>query len=88
MSLWDVLQGLVGTGGPGAWLYGLVALVLGALGLYTKGRVDSARRRKLDKAQDDLEAHGRMNHADTGDDLSDGERRKRLHDIADRLDRK
>lgn len=88
MSLWDVLQGLVGTGGPGAWLYGLLALVLGALGLYGKGRADSARRQKLDQAQDDLAAHQRMNHAETGDDLSDDERRQRLRDIADQLDRK
>lgn len=61
---------------PNFWPYivaGLGAL-LGAFGIYRKGRKDQRAR----DDREDLKAHGRMNRAETGRNMSDGERRKWL----------
>lgn len=69
-----------------AWLATLLTLVGSAFGLYIKGRADRARKGKMKQDANDLAAHGRMNRANTGEELSDSERRERLQSIADKLD--
>ena len=61
---------------PNIWPYILTGFcaVLGAFGIYRKGRKD--QRAAGDRA--DLKAHKRMNDAETGDGMSDDERRKWL----------
>jgi len=87
------LEGLVSlftTGGSSiyAWLLGLFTVVASVVAVWRKIVTGRDNKHKLDRAEADLDAHERMNDADTGADLSDAERRKRLQSIADRLDGK
>lgn len=84
-GLLETLKGLASGGGPYAWLAGIGVVILGALGLYFKGRADKGRAVKLDKAEDDLAAHERMNDVQDTSDLSDDERRERLHRLGKQL---
>ena len=78
----DLLKTLIGLGAGGssiyAWLLGFLAILGSAFGLYAKGRADRDRKQKLKDAAADLAAHERMNNAETGDGMSDDERRKWL----------
>ncbi len=69
-----------------AWLATLLTLIGSAFGLYIKGHADRARKGKMKQDANDLAAHGRMNRAETGEGLSDPERRERLQSLADKLD--
>lgn len=84
-GLIDMLTGLASGGGPYAWLAGIGVVILGALGLYFKGRADKGRAVKLDKAEDDLAAHERMNDVADTSGLSDDERRERLRRLGEQL---
>lgn len=67
---------LLDGGLPSIWPYILmgVTALLGAFGIYRKGRKDQ----KAAKDRDDLKAHAEMNDAETGAGMSDDERREWL----------
>lgn len=56
--------------------------VLGAAGLYAKGRSDAKAKAENKAMKEDLEAHERINEADLGIGASDAERVERLRDFA------
>jgi hypothetical protein len=64
-----------------AWLVAGLAAVAGIWGLAKR---DARRGADLDAAKQELKAHDRINKADTGAGLSDGDRVKRLRDYAKR----
>lgn len=68
-------------------LYALAALAffVGLLAVYGKGRGDAAAAARLRKLEGEINAHKRINDADTGGGATDAERVKRLHGIADKL---
>lgn len=56
-----------------------VLAVLAALGLaWARGRSAARKKAKTEALEDEVEAHDRINHADTGADLGDDERLERL----------
>lgn len=71
-----LLDLIVGQVLPNFWPYILAAVgaVVGAFGIYRKGRKD--QRSANDRA--DLKTHERMNDAETGDGMSDDQRREWL----------
>lgn len=68
-------------------LYALAALAFfaGLLTVYGRGRSDAAAAARLRKLEGEINAHKRINGADTGGGATDAERVKRLHGIADKL---
>lgn len=68
-------------------LYALATLAFfaGLLAIYGKGRGDAAAAGRLRKLEGEINAHKRINGADTGGGATDAERIKRLHGIADKL---
>lgn len=68
------------------WLYIVAAAsaIAGAVGLYLKGRSDENARRKVGDLEKEVQTNERINRAETGANLSDDERRKRLHKFAER----
>jgi hypothetical protein len=67
------------------WLAALGALIVAFVAAYLKGRGDSAARAENQKLEAEIDAHERINDADTGGGATDGERIKRLRDMADQL---
>lgn len=74
------------------WQLALLAALVFALGFMgirsasLSGRLDRAKARVKDMQQE-LDAHDRLNKADTGSGLSDADRRKHLRDYAERNSR-
>jgi hypothetical protein len=66
---------LAGAWKPFAW-------VIGALGLYTKARLDAKAKAKSTAMKEDLKAHERINEADLSIGATDGERIDRLREFA------
>lgn len=64
-----------------AWLGVAVAA---AWGFYFAGRRSAHRDNEVDELQNEVEAHDRLNKADTGDGDSDDVLRRKLHDFAKR----
>lgn len=56
--------------------------VLGAVGIYAKGRSDAKAKAETKAMKEDLKAHERINEADLGIGASDAERVERLRDFA------
>ena len=56
--------------------------VLGAAGLYAKGRADAKAKAENKAMKEDIKAHERINQADLGIGASDAERIERLRDFA------
>jgi hypothetical protein len=81
-ALWALLTG---GGELWPWLIGLATAFFGAIGLYFKGRSDAKSKARAKQAEADQAAHERMNDADTGENLTDAERRERLRGIARNL---
>jgi hypothetical protein len=52
---------------------------------YLKGRNDSATAARHDQLKSEVDAHERINDADTGGGATDSERIKRLRDMAAQL---
>jgi hypothetical protein len=71
------------------WPYiaGAVTLLLGALGIYAKGRSDARHADTAAKAKAAAKSTKDMNHADTMRDSDDAARIERLRDFAKRNDR-
>ena len=67
------------------WLAALGALIAAFVAAYLKGRGDSAARAETQKLEAEIDAHERINDADTGGGATAGERIKRLRDMADQL---
>jgi len=63
-----------------------IAAAIGAVVLFLTGRASGrakARQRQAEaQAKADQQSHERMNHAETGADMSDDDRTKWLHDFA------
>lgn len=59
-----------------------ILAVLGALGLYVKGRSDAKAKADLRDLKADAKAHERINDADLGIGATDSERVERLRDFA------
>lgn len=70
-------------------LYALAALAFfaGLLAVYGKGRSDAIAAARLRKLEGEINAHKRINGADTGGGATDAERVKRLKAVSDRLGR-
>ena len=66
------------------WLAAILAAAAGALAIYLRGSRDQKAKAKGDKLKQEVQAHDRINQADTGANLSDGERIDRLREFADR----
>ena len=67
------------------WLAALGALIVAFVAAYLKGRGDSAARAENQQLKAEIDAHERINDADTGGGATDGERIKRLRGMADKL---
>lgn len=67
------------------WLAALGALIAAFFAAYLKGRGDSAAQAETQKLKAEIDAHERINDADIGGGATDGERIKRLRDMADKL---
>jgi hypothetical protein len=52
---------------------------------YLKGRADSATAARHDQLKSEVDAHERINDADTGGGSTDSERIKRLREMASQL---
>ena len=52
---------------------------------YFKGRADSAMVAQNQRLRSEMDAHARINDADTGGGATDGERIKRLREMAAKL---
>ena len=78
--IWDLISGLV----PNLWGYVAMAgtAILGALGLYFKGRSDAKGKADLKDLKADIKAHERINDADLGIGATDGERIDWLREFA------
>lgn len=76
----DLLSGLL----PNVWGYlaAAGAALLGALGLYFKGRSDAKAKAETKAVKEDLKAHERINEANLGIGASDAERVERLREFA------
>ena len=76
----DLLSGLL----PNVWGYlaAAGAALLGALGLYFKGRSDAKAKADLRDLKEDMKANERINEADLGIGASDAERVERLREFA------
>ena len=67
------------------WLAAAGALVAAFAMAYFKGRSDSATKAENKQLKSEIDAHERINEADTGGGATDGERIKRLHEMAEQL---
>ena len=67
------------------WLAALGALIAAFVAAYLKGRGDSAARAENQQLKSEINAHERINDADTGGGATDGERIKRLRERADQF---
>ena len=78
--IWDLIPGLL----PNVWGYiaAAGAALLGALGLYLKGRSDAKAKAETKAVKEDLKAHERINEANLGIGASDAERVERLREFA------
>ena len=72
------------TGTLWPYIAAALAALAGMVAVYAKGRADANAKADARRAEDDLQAHERMNHAETGADLDDGGRRDWLRGFADR----
>lgn len=63
----------------------LAALIAAFVAAYFKGRRDSAMVSENQHLKSEIDAHERINDADTGGGATDGERIKRLQHMADKL---
>jgi hypothetical protein len=63
----------------------LAALIAAFVVAYFKGRRDSAMVSENQHLKSEIDAHERINDADTGGGATDGERIKRLQHMADKL---
>lgn len=66
---------------PLAWP---IIKALAVFGVYVKGRSDASAKARADGMRADLDAHERINDADTGAGASDADNRRWLRDYADR----
>ena len=78
--IWDLITGFL----PNVWGYVAAAgpALLGALGLYFKGRSDAKAKADLRDLKEDMKANERINEADLGIGASDAERVERLREFA------
>ena len=63
----------------------IVALIGAFVVAYFKGRRDSSIASENQQLKSEIDAHERINDADTGGGATDGERIKRLRDMANQL---
>jgi hypothetical protein len=61
--------------------------VLAVFGAYGKGRIDQSARGKLKQHKANDKAHERIDNAEIGIGATDDERRRKLHELGDRLKR-
>lgn len=64
-----------------AWA-GAAAVIIG--GAFMAGRRDARNDQQVDELENEVEAHARLNEAETGAGLSDADRRERLRQFADK----
>ena len=76
---------IIGATGIGKWLAGAVVAILGALGLYAKGRGDAKRATETKQLKANEAANDRINKVPDTGDLSDDQRVRELTDVAKRL---
>lgn len=67
------------------YLAALGALVAALAMAYLKGRADKSADARKDQLEMEIDAHERINHADTGGGATDSERIKRLREMAIQL---
>jgi hypothetical protein len=67
------------------WLAALAALIVAFVAAYLKGRGDNATKTENKQLKSEIDAHERINEADTGGGATDGERIKRLREMADQF---
>lgn len=67
------------------WLAALGALFVAFATAYFKGRKDSAMVAENRHLKSEIDAHERINDADTGGGATDGERIERLQHMANKL---
>jgi hypothetical protein len=67
------------------YLAALGALVAALAMAYLKGRADKSADAGKDQLEMEIDAHERINDADTGGGATDGERIKRLREMASQL---
>ncbi len=67
------------------WLAAAGALVVAFAMAYFKGRSDNATKTENKQLKSEIDAHERINEADTGGGATDGERIKRLREMADQF---
>ena len=63
-------------------IFALAALLIGGAVVWITGKRTGRKDEQAKQAQQELAAHDRINNADTGDGLSDDDRRKRLREFA------
>lgn len=67
------------------YLAALGALVAALAMAYLKGRADKSADARKDRLEMEIDAHERINDADTGGGATDSERIKRLREMASQL---
>jgi hypothetical protein len=67
------------------WLAAMAVLIAAFATAYFKGRKNGAMVAENQYLKSEIDAHERINDADTGGGATDGERIKRLRDMADQL---
>ncbi len=67
------------------WLAAAGALIAAFAMAYFKVRSDRAAKAENKQLKSEIDAHERINKADTGGGATDGERIKRLRDMAEQL---
>lgn len=67
------------------YLAALGALVVAIAMAYLKGRADKSADARKDQLEMEVDAHERINDADTGGGATDSERIKRLREMASQL---
>ena len=66
------------------WGLAVAGVAIALASIWLGGRKAGKTAAKIDKLQDEVEAHERITNANTGTGLSDDQRIKRLHDYAKR----
>ena len=64
------------------WAAAAFGVLMLGLGIYRKGGADNQAKHTANEAKAEREAHERINNADTGSGLDDGQRIDRLRDFA------
>jgi len=64
------------------WLAAIIAAFAAFLAAYGKGRADAKAKRAADELKQEVQAHDRINQADTGAGLADDDRIDRLREFA------